>query len=68
MILHRGGVMPSPPPTSTQFPFLMTKEDGMFAIPRAGGLSQLVLPEIASMLRDRRWTVDTRRGVIVVEQ
>ena len=65
MTLRLGGTAPLPGPTSTVFPLIQL--DGPYAIAQAGGWAQLVLPQVSSMLRDRRWTIDVKRGQLSVE-
>lgn len=66
MTLHLGGTVPRARPSSVSLPFFMSG-DGIFSVSQAGALMPLVLPQMAAMLRDRRWTIDTRRGVVVLE-
>ncbi len=66
MTLRLGGTVPPAVPPATQFPFYIGP-DAIFSINQANGWVPLVLPEIAPMLRDRRWTIDTRRGVLILE-
>jgi hypothetical protein len=66
MALHPGGAVRAAVPPATQLRFFVD-EHGMFTINRGNGWVPLALPEVAAMLRNRRWTVDTRRGVLVVE-
>jgi hypothetical protein len=63
--LRLGGAAPAPAVTATSFASL--NADGQYSIAQAGGWAPIILPQIASMLRDRRWTLDSRRGFIVVE-
>jgi hypothetical protein len=65
MTLRLGGAAPAAPASSTNFPFL--DAGGQFAIVQGGGWAPLVLPQIAMLMRDRRWTLDARRGVITID-
>ncbi len=57
--------LPAPPRTTTTVPFYAP--EGRLALIRAGGLSSIASPTVRSFLGDSRWTIDTRRGQIVIE-
>ena len=42
--------------------------DGELLVATAGGWSSIAVPNVARLLRGRRWTIDTKRGRIVVER
>lgn len=56
---------PAPARTVTTIPFYAP--EGRFSLIRAGGLSSITSPAARSFLGDARWTLDARRGQIVVE-
>lgn len=55
------------PRLSTGNHFPLMEADGDLAIVQAGGWAPLRLPQMASMLRQRRWTLDFKHGQLVVE-
>lgn len=65
LTLRLGGKVPAPAAASTGFPFLAW--NGELSIARAGGWVPIAQPQVFAMLRDRRWTLDARRGLIVLE-
>jgi hypothetical protein len=66
MTLHLGGTVRRAGSSSVSLPFFVSA-DGIFSVSQAGALMPLALPQMSSMLRDRRWSIDTRRGMLVVE-
>jgi hypothetical protein len=65
MTLHLAGV--APPPSSRAIVAPIMDVDGEYTVLRGGKWTPFVLPEVASMLRDRRWTFDPRRREIAIE-
>jgi hypothetical protein len=65
MTLHLAGV--APPPSSRAIVAPIMDVDGEYTVLRGGRWTPIVLPEVASMLRDRRWTFDPRRREIAIE-
>ncbi len=63
MTLHAGGTVPRV--NGQRFEILMTPSDVRVA--RAGGWSSVSLAPILQLLGRHRWTLDTRRGQLVVE-
>lgn len=63
--LHLAGIAPPAATASTVFPILNV--DGQYAVPEGGGWAPIVLPQVSSMLRDRRWTFDPRRGQLAID-
>jgi tetratricopeptide (TPR) repeat protein len=63
--LRLGGKAPASSAFSSSFPF--RDVDGQYAILQGGGWAPVALPQIASILASRRWTLDARRGSIFVE-
>lgn len=63
--LRMSGSLPRPPATSTVLPFYAG--DARLSIVKAGGLADLLAPELRRIIMDGRWTLDTRRGQVVVE-
>ncbi len=57
--------LPAPSRSATTVSFYAP--DGRLSLIRAGGLSSITSPAVRSFLGDARWTLDTRRGQIVVE-
>jgi hypothetical protein len=57
--------LPAPPRTVTTVPFYAP--EGRLSLIRAGGLASIVSPAVRSFLGDSRWTIDTRRGQVVIE-
>lgn len=64
VMLRIGGVIPRFP-AGSHFPLMSSGGD--LAIVQAGGWAPLRLPQMATMLRERRWTLDLRHGQLVVE-
>lgn len=65
MTIRLGGKAPAPRAAATSFPLINL--DGRYSIAQGGGWAPIVLPQVSSMLRNRRWTVDARRGVLTIE-
>jgi hypothetical protein len=51
---------------SYEFSTVMTNSDLLIA--QAGGLASVRTPDIKRLLAERRWTLDTRRGTLVLER
>jgi hypothetical protein len=66
MTLHLGGTVPRARASNVGLPFFVSS-DGIFSVSQSGALMPLALPQMTAMLRDRRWTIDTRRGLLVLE-
>lgn len=65
MTLHLAGV--APPPSSRAMAAPIMDVNGEYTVLHGGRWTPIVLPEIAAMLRDRRWTLDPRRREIAIE-
>jgi hypothetical protein len=65
MLLHPTGVPIAAPNGATVLPTLAVESDVLIA--RGGGWASLTSPVLGSLLGDRRWTVDAKRGRIIVE-
>ena len=65
VLLHPTGVPAAAPAGAT---VLQTLEmDNELLVARGGGWASLTSPVLASLFRDRRWTVDIKRGRILIE-
>lgn len=65
VLLHPTGVSSAAAPDATVLQTLSVEGDLLVA--RGGGWASLTSPMLGSLLRDHRWTVDARRGRIIVE-
>ena len=65
MTLHMTGV--APPPGSRALVAPIMDIGGDYTVLRSGKWTPIVLPDVAAMLRDRRWTFDPRRRQITIE-
>jgi hypothetical protein len=63
--LRMSGSLPRPSATSTVLPFYAG--DARLSVVKAGGLADLLAPELRRTVLDSRWTLDTKRGQVVVE-
>lgn len=66
LTLRLSGIAPNASVSSTTLRFFTTI-DGVVSVPAPNGWQPLSAPPVASLLRDRRWTFDARRGAIVVD-
>ena len=66
LTLHSAGTIDARPVQGTDITTLLV--DGELLVATAGGWGSIALPNIARLLRGRRWTIDTRRGRIIVER
>jgi len=64
--LHAGGSPGARPDQATDINTLLV--DGELLAATAGGWASVTMPNIARLLRGHRWTIDTKRGRIVVER
>lgn len=65
VLLHPTGIPSAVPAGATVLQTLSVENDLLVA--RGGGWASLTSPVLGTLLRDRRWTVDTKRGRILVE-
>ena len=65
VLLHPTGIPASIPAGVTVLQTLSVENDLLVA--RGGGWASLTSPVLASLFRDRRWTVDAKRGRILIE-
>ena len=66
LTLRTAGSPGARPPQSTEIATLIV--DGELLTATAGGWASIAVPNVGRLLRGRRWTIDTRRGRIVVER
>jgi len=66
LALHAGGSPGARPTQATDITTLLI--DGERFAATAGGWASIAVPNVAQLLRGHRWTIDTRRGRIVVER
>lgn len=64
--LRANGRVDSGPRGSYEFSTVMTNSDLLIA--QAGGLASVRTPDIKRLLAEKRWTLDTRRGTLVLER
>jgi len=64
--LRAGGSAGARPAQATDINTLLV--DGELLAATAGGWASVAMPNIARLLRGHRWTIDTKRGRIVVER
>jgi hypothetical protein len=65
MTLHMAGV--APPPSSRAMVAPIMDVGGEYTVLHGGKWTPIVLPEVAALLRDRRWTFDPRRRQVAIE-
>jgi hypothetical protein len=66
VVLRAGGSAGLRPPQATEVATLLT--DGALLTAAAGGWASIAMPNVARLLRGHRWTIDTKRGRILVER
>jgi hypothetical protein len=64
--LHSSGAFASRGPTATEVATLFT--NGMLLMASADGWGTAGVPNIAKLLRGRRWTIDSKHGRILIER
>ena len=64
--LHSSGVLGPQPSTATEVATLLSSS--MLLIANPDGWGTAGVPNIANQLRGRRWTIDSRRGRILIER
>ena len=66
VVLRAGGSAGLRPPQATEVTTLLV--DGALLTAVAGGWASIAMPSIERMLHGHRWTIDTKRGRILVER
>jgi hypothetical protein len=66
VVLRAGGSAGLRPPQATEVTTLLV--DGALLTAVAGGWASIAMPNVERMLRGHRWTIDTKRGRILVER
>ena len=66
LTLHSSGAPGARPAQATDITTLLV--DGELLVATAGGWGSIAVPNIARLLRGHRWTIDGKRGRIVVER
>ena len=66
MTLRAGGSAGPRPPQATEVATLLV--DGALLTATAGGWASIAVPNVARLLRGHRWTIDAKRGPMIVER
>jgi hypothetical protein len=65
-LLRASGSLPARPEDSTIIPTLLV--DGELVTATVGGWSSIATPNVSRLLRGHRWSIDAKRGRLIVER